>query len=210
MSRCTPSRETSGPPRPPCAGNLIDLVDEDDAVFGRAPERLSLDRIHVDQFVPASSCAKMRRASATVTCFFVRRLGNNAAEHLADVGAASLIGCRRSCRSADWPTLRPRFRPGARRKSRVRSPIASVRACVAFRTTGSRAAAGGALLLRGVEIVAENRTERRRERIALRTRGGGRVSGCSTSIIRSTLHARRAFAHFVTTFFGDGPNRRFH
>src|SRR5713226_5639144 len=49
-SRCTPSRETSGPPcMPSRPGDLVDLVDEDDAGMLDAMHRLLGHRFHVDQ-----------------------------------------------------------------------------------------------------------------------------------------------------------------
>jgi hypothetical protein len=47
-SRCTPWRETSAP-EPRCASDLVDLVDEDDAVLLRAGERRGADLVLVDQ-----------------------------------------------------------------------------------------------------------------------------------------------------------------
>ena len=51
-SRCTPSRETSGPPPPPgalAAGDLVDLVDEDDARLLGPADRVLGDAVHVQQ-----------------------------------------------------------------------------------------------------------------------------------------------------------------
>ena len=48
-SRCTPSRETSGPRGGLAAGDLVDLVDEDDSRLFGALDRLVRDLLHVDQ-----------------------------------------------------------------------------------------------------------------------------------------------------------------
>ena len=56
MSRCTPSRLTSGPWPPPAAvaaGDLVDLVDEDDAGLLDALHGGAADRLHVDELAPA-------------------------------------------------------------------------------------------------------------------------------------------------------------
>ena len=51
-SRWTPSRETSGPPvLAPLAGDLVDLVDEDDAVVLDPVERLVHHVVHVHQLL---------------------------------------------------------------------------------------------------------------------------------------------------------------
>src|ERR1700682_4577308 len=51
MSRCTPSRVTSGPGAPPAARNLVDLVDEDDAGLLDALHRRARDAVHVDELL---------------------------------------------------------------------------------------------------------------------------------------------------------------
>ena len=48
-SRCTPSRETSGPCGGVAPGNLVDLVDKDDARLLGAMDRFVRDVFHIDQ-----------------------------------------------------------------------------------------------------------------------------------------------------------------
>ncbi len=50
-SRCTPSRETSAPPRPLAGADLVDLVEKHDAVVLDLADRLLDDRVLVDQLV---------------------------------------------------------------------------------------------------------------------------------------------------------------
>ena len=50
-SRCTPSRETSGPACAAFAGDLVDLVEEHDAGLFGAAHGLALDLIHVEQLL---------------------------------------------------------------------------------------------------------------------------------------------------------------
>jgi hypothetical protein len=49
MSRCTPSRETSGAVAAFAAGDLVDLVEEDDARVFHALDRDARDLVHIDQ-----------------------------------------------------------------------------------------------------------------------------------------------------------------
>ena len=71
-SRCTPSRETSGPPALPArAGDLVDLVEEDDAAVLDAVDRLARDLVHVDQLARPPRRSSSSRASGTFT---LRRL----------------------------------------------------------------------------------------------------------------------------------------
>ena len=51
MSRCTPSRLTSGPWPPSRPGDLVDLVEEDDAGLLDALDRGARDAVHVDQLL---------------------------------------------------------------------------------------------------------------------------------------------------------------
>ena len=67
-SRCTPSRETSGPCLALAAGDLVDLVEEHDAGVARARDRLALDRlVDVDQLLRLLLRSEHARASATVS-----------------------------------------------------------------------------------------------------------------------------------------------
>ena len=70
------------------ARDLVDLVDEDDAVFARAVHRFALDRVHVDQFVRLllrEDAARFGYGHAFARLAF----GQESAEHLAHVGAAA-------------------------------------------------------------------------------------------------------------------------
>ncbi len=49
MSRCTPSRETSGAVAALAAGDLVDFVEEDDAGVLHALDRDARHLVHVDQ-----------------------------------------------------------------------------------------------------------------------------------------------------------------
>ncbi len=154
----------------------------------------------------ASSCSKIRRASATVTRFFVRRFGKNAAEHLADVAAlidaAADHADRQAWRLFDLDLDQAHVVEAA-------LDLAARLVAHALRVGGGRRRRCGVRLLLTGEVVAEDRAQRRAERIALRLRDGGRVSGCSASITRSTAWRCGEIANLVAPLVGDRANRRF-
>ena len=65
-SRCTPSRETSPPTPPSRAGDLVDLVDEDDAVVLDEVDGVAGQRLLVEQLVGLLG-HQQRVASLTLT-----------------------------------------------------------------------------------------------------------------------------------------------
>src|ERR1700729_3887827 len=68
------------------AGNLVDLVDEDDAVLAGAPQRLALDGVTVDQLCRLF-LLEDPQSVGDGDAFFGAALRKNPAEHFADVPA---------------------------------------------------------------------------------------------------------------------------
>ena len=66
-SRCTPSRDTSPPTRPSRAGDLVDLIEEHDAVLLDRLDRLLHQLVLVEQLVGFLGRPGSRANSATVT-----------------------------------------------------------------------------------------------------------------------------------------------
>ena len=152
MSRCTPSRETSGPPRAPSRPATLSISSM--KMMPSSPARRSASRLTASMSMSfaASSCAKIRRASATVTRFLILALR---------------AGCRRAsrrCRRRCVHLVHADHRPigmlgvsstsisiSARRRSRARSRARVCRECAAPSRAAARrrpaAAAAAALKL---------------------------------------------------------------
>ena len=187
-------------------GNLVDLVDEDDAVFAGAAQRFALDRVHVDEFVGfllREDPPRVGDGHALLTPAFGQEYRRASRR------------CRRSgldpypsCRSACWAFLRLRFRSGARRRSRVRSRRGSVRAAAPSQRWAAPPAARspadsafGSCCRRSIPSVAE--------RVAVPRRG--RRARLGLKHVDDPLDglALGEFGHFGAAFVADRANRGF-
>ena len=85
MSRCTPSRLTSGPWPPSRPGDLVDLVDEDDAgLLDRARPR-SRATLSMSISFCSSSCVRYSSASGTFSLRLLRLALEQPGQHVLEV-----------------------------------------------------------------------------------------------------------------------------
>ncbi len=94
-SRCTPWRDTSGPCDAFAAGDLVDLVDEDDARLLDAADRLLGDDVHVDAAWFASSWVSISSASRDAHVLLLGLLRQQVGEELLQVELHLLHALRR-------------------------------------------------------------------------------------------------------------------
>ena len=152
----------------------------------------------------ASSCSKMRSASATVTRFFVLRLGKNSAEHLTEI--AALIHAA----ADDADRQRRGFLDFDLDQANVVEAALDLAARLVADSLRIRRNAYRRRVLRWGNVAAENRPQSGAERISLRVRSGR--AGLGVEHVDDALDrvARRKLAHFLAAFVHDGTNRGFH